>query len=173
MVIFHTILHHYNTISSKSEFSKKTFFPQKKKWNTKCKVNDIKCIFKPMKTVYNLESISGDFMWDSWHMKWHWSTFFSEFPQFSLANHHSTTTPYSSILFFYGSTALAGLGHFFSSLTYTQSVGLLRWVISPSQGRYLHTGYHKHRTNAHRHPCLDWDSNPQSQRSSERRQFMP
>jgi hypothetical protein len=25
----------------------------------------------------------------------------------------------------------------------------------------------------HRHPCLEWDSNPQSQRSSERRQFMP
>jgi hypothetical protein len=25
----------------------------------------------------------------------------------------------------------------------------------------------------HRHPCLEWDSNLQSQRSSERRQFMP
>jgi hypothetical protein len=25
----------------------------------------------------------------------------------------------------------------------------------------------------HRHPCLEWDSNPRSQRSSGRRQFMP
>jgi hypothetical protein len=36
-----------------------------------------------------------------------------------------------------------GLGRFFSSLIYTQSVGLLGRVISPSQGRYLHTGQHK------------------------------
>jgi hypothetical protein len=28
------------------------------------------------------------------------------------------------------------------------------------------------RINAHRHPCLEWDSNPRSQRPSERRQFM-
>jgi hypothetical protein len=27
--------------------------------------------------------------------------------------------------------------------------------------------------NAHREPCLEWDSNPWSQRSSERRHFMP
>jgi hypothetical protein len=26
---------------------------------------------------------------------------------------------------------------------------------------------------AQRHPCLEWDSNPRSQRSNERRQFMP
>jgi hypothetical protein len=38
-------------------------------------------------------------------------------------------------------------------------------VISPSQGRYLHTGQHKHRINAHGHPCFEWDSNPRSQRS--------
>jgi hypothetical protein len=38
-----------------------------------------------------------------------------------------------------------GLGRFFSSLIYTQSVGLLRRVISPSQGRYLHTEHHKYR----------------------------
>jgi hypothetical protein len=30
---------------------------------------------------------------------------------------------------------------------FTQSVGLLGWVISPSQGRYVHTGQHKHRIN--------------------------
>jgi hypothetical protein len=32
---------------------------------------------------------------------------------------------------------------------FTQSVGLLGRVISPSQGPYLHTGQHKHRINAH------------------------
>jgi hypothetical protein len=32
---------------------------------------------------------------------------------------------------------------------FTQTVGLLGRVISPSQGRYLHTGQHKHRLNAH------------------------
>jgi hypothetical protein len=58
----------------------------------------------------------------------------------------------------------------FSSTTsfFTQPVVLLGRVISPPQGRYLHTGQHKHR-----HPCLVWDSNPRSQRSSKGRQFMP
>jgi hypothetical protein len=61
----------------------------------------------------------------------------------------------------------------FHNLFYTdQTVGFLERVISPSQGRYLHTEQHRHITNAHRHPCLEWDSNPRSQRSSERRQFM-
>jgi hypothetical protein len=32
---------------------------------------------------------------------------------------------------------------------FSQSVGLLERGISPSQGRYLDTGQHKHRTNAH------------------------
>jgi hypothetical protein len=72
-----------------------------------------------------------------------------------------------------GSIALVDLGRFFSNLIHTQSVGLLGWEISPSQGRYLHREQHKHRLNAHRHPCLEWDSNPRSQRLSERRQFMP
>jgi hypothetical protein len=36
---------------------------------------------------------------------------------------------------------------FFSFLIYIQSVGLLGRGISPSQGRYLHTGQHKHRIN--------------------------
>jgi hypothetical protein len=53
---------------------------------------------------------------------------------------------------------------------FTQSVGLLGRGISPSQGRYLHTGQHKHRINAHRHPCLKWDSNPRFQCFSWRRQ---
>jgi hypothetical protein len=46
---------------------------------------------------------------------------------------------------------------FFSFLIYTHSVGFLGRGISPSQGRYLHTEQHKHRINAHRHPCLEWD----------------
>jgi hypothetical protein len=49
------------------------------------------------------------------------------------------------------------------SRSYTQLVGLLRWGISPSQGLCLHTGHHRHRINAHKHPYLKWDSNPQSQ----------
>jgi hypothetical protein len=56
---------------------------------------------------------------------------------------------------------------------FSQTVGLLGRVISPSQGLYLITGPTKHRKNAYtKHPCLKWDSNPRSQRPSERRQFM-
>jgi hypothetical protein len=47
------------------------------------------------------------------------------------------------LLFVCGSTDHVDLGRFFSFLIYTQSVGLLRRRISPSQGRYLHTGQHK------------------------------
>jgi hypothetical protein len=61
----------------------------------------------------------------------------------------------------------------FQFLDLLQSVGSLGRVISPSQGRDLHTGQHKLRINAHRHPCLKWDSIPRSQCSSDRRQFMP
>jgi hypothetical protein len=39
--------------------------------------------------------------------------------------------------------------------------GLLGWVISLSEGRYLHKEQHIHRINAHRHPCLEWDWNPE------------
>jgi hypothetical protein len=57
----------------------------------------------------------------------------------------------------------------FSFLILRQSVGLLERGISLSQGRYLY----KHSTNTDKHPCLEWDSKPRSQRSSGRRQFMP
>jgi hypothetical protein len=47
-------------------------------------------------------------------------------------------------------------------------------VISPSRGRYLHTGQHKHRINAHTEVhALSGIRTPRSQHSSERRQFMP
>jgi hypothetical protein len=36
-----------------------------------------------------------------------------------------------------------------------------------------YTEQHKHRINAHVHPCLEWDSNPRSHCSSERIEFMP
>lgn len=62
----------------------------------------------------------------------------------------------------YVSTALIDLGLFISFLIYTQSLGALGQVISPSQGHYLHTGQHKHRIKAHRHPYLKWDSNSRS-----------
>jgi hypothetical protein len=71
------------------------------------------------------------------------------------------------------STALLDLDSFFSFLINTQSVGRLGRWIRPSQGRYLHTGQHRQRINADRYPCLEWVSNPQSQCSSKRRQFMP
>jgi hypothetical protein len=38
----------------------------------------------------------------------------------------------------------------------TQPVELLGGVVRHSQGRCLHTGQHKHRINAHRHPCFQW-----------------
>jgi hypothetical protein len=58
---------------------------------------------------------------------------------------------------------------------FLQAIGLLGRVISQSQGRYLHTGQHKHRINAYtyQHPCPEWDSNPRSQSPRERKQFMP
>jgi hypothetical protein len=36
-----------------------------------------------------------------------------------------------------------------TQVIFSQTVGLLGRVINPSQGRYLHTGQHKHRINAH------------------------
>jgi hypothetical protein len=53
--------------------------------------------------------------------------------------------------FINSSTALCWTLAFSSSfvISFTQTVGLLGWVISPSQGRYLYTRQHKHRINAH------------------------
>jgi hypothetical protein len=46
------------------------------------------------------------------------------------------------------------LAAFSVSWSFRQSIGHLGRGISPSQGRYLHTGQHKHRINAHRHVCM-------------------
>jgi hypothetical protein len=44
--------------------------------------------------------------------------------------------------------------------------GRTPWTgIGLSQGRYLHIEQYKHRINAHRHPCLEWDSNPVFERA--------
>jgi hypothetical protein len=67
---------------------------------------------------------------------------------------------------------LLDLGRVPVSWSFTGSVGLLEQVIRLSQGRYLHTGQHKHRINAHIHSCLKWVSNPPSQCPSGRRQFL-
>jgi hypothetical protein len=63
---------------------------------------------------------------------------------FITCTHHS---------FIHSSMALkpfVGLVLFFSFVIFfTQTVGLLGQVISPSQGLYLYIGQHKHRINAH------------------------
>jgi hypothetical protein len=83
---------------------------------------------------------------------------------------HCVTLPPSLTL--YGSTTLMELDHFFSFLSYAQSVEVLGRGISPSEGRYLYTEQHKHWINAGRHPCFEWDMNPRSQCSNGRRRFM-
>jgi hypothetical protein len=78
--------------------------------------------------------------------------------------------------YYYGSIALCGtLAAFSVSWSYIQLVGLLENGINPSQGRYLHTEKHKHRINAHNkdNHAIEWDSKPQSQRPSERKQLVP
>jgi hypothetical protein len=69
-------------------------------------------------------------------------------------------------LFVHASTALCWTLTAFKFLN-PITVGRTPWTgMSPSQGRYLHTEQHRHRINAHRHPCLEWDSNPPPQCSS-------
>jgi hypothetical protein len=53
---------------------------------------------------------------------------------------------------------LLGPGLFFSSIIiFTQTVGLLGRVMTPSQGRYLHAGQHKHRINSYTYiHVLSW-----------------
>jgi hypothetical protein len=56
-----------------------------------------------------------------------------------------------------------GLASDFHFMIILQMVGLLRRVISSSQGLYLNIWQHEHRINTHtKYPCLVWDSNPRS-----------
>jgi hypothetical protein len=67
------------------------------------------------------------------------------------------------------------LASFFSSLIIFYTDGSTPWTSDKSVARPLPT----HRTTQtqnkriYRHPCLEWDSNPRSQRLGERREFMP
>jgi hypothetical protein len=76
---------------------------------------------------------------------------------------------YSCICIIVTLQTFVGLGHFFSFfILYT--VGRTPLTGDQPVARPLPT----HRTiNEHKHPCLEWDSNPRSQCSRGRRQFMP
>jgi hypothetical protein len=65
--------------------------------------------------------------------------------------HFGINSHFNLYLFINGSTALFwALASFFNFVMFfTQTVGLLGRLISSSQGRYLHTGQHKHRIKAH------------------------
>jgi hypothetical protein len=75
----------------------------------------------------------------------------------------------SIYLSIYPTVLLLDLGRFFQFFNPTHTVGRTAWKRDQPVTRPLPT----HRINAHRHPFLEWDSNPWYQRSSERRQFMP
>jgi hypothetical protein len=71
----------------------------------------------------------------------------------------------------YGSAVLLlDLGLFFSFLI-IYTVGRTPWTGDQPVARPLST--HRTTQNKSKHPCLEWNSNPRSQRSNERRQFMP
>jgi hypothetical protein len=90
-----------------------------------------------------------------------------------LTGSHCTSQYTASLWHYcYGSTALCwALAAFSASWSHTQSTGLLGREISPSQGLYLHRTTQTQNKHTHRHPCIEWDSNPRSQRSSESRLF--
>jgi hypothetical protein len=81
---------------------------------------------------------------------------------------------FTDIFPFYSSVALPPIedpGFSFSSvIIFSQTVGLLGRVISPSQGRYLSKGQHKHRMNAYPHQtsmhCVGFEpTNPASEQT--------
>jgi hypothetical protein len=72
-----------------------------------------------------------------------------------------------------GSTGVVDLGRLFSLLIYTQSVGLLGRGDQPvARPLPTHRTTQTQNKRTHRHPCLEWDSNPRSQCSRRRRRFM-
>jgi hypothetical protein len=90
----------------------------------------------------------------------------------------NTNTDFAGLTFIHSSMALRPfVGPWpllqFRNLFYTDS--RTPWTSDQPVARPLPT----HRTTQtqnkriHSNPCLEWDSNPRSQRSSERRQFMP
>jgi hypothetical protein len=89
---------------------------------------------------------------------------------FAKASVYLLTSPLCLFICLWLYSPLLDLGRFFSFLIYTHSVGLFGRGISPSQCRYL-TQENTNRINTHRHPCLEWDSNPRSQWLRGRRYF--
>jgi hypothetical protein len=70
---------------------------------------------------------------------------------------------------------LLGLGRFFRSLILYR-VGRAPWTRDQPVAMPIsihRTTQTQNKGTQYRHPCLEWDSNPWSQRSSEWRQFMP
>jgi hypothetical protein len=72
--------------------------------------------------------------------------------------------------YYYGSTAVCWPWTLFQFLN-IYTVGRTPWTGDQPVAKPLptHTEQHKHRINAHRHPCLEWDSNIWSKNSRERR----
>jgi hypothetical protein len=68
---------------------------------------------------------------------------------------------------------LLGLGRFFSFLIFLRSQydSLDGGSARRKAATYTQNNINTEKT--HTQPCLEWDSNPRSQRSSELRQFMP
>jgi hypothetical protein len=112
--------------------------------------------------------------WSSMRFFSHISSFLVMFcfPYLSISIHILYTFGLDSI-YLWVYTPLGDLGRYFSFLICSQSLGPLRRGFSPSQGPYLHTEQNNYRINAHRHSCLEWDSNQWSQYWSGRRQIMP
>jgi hypothetical protein len=78
----------------------------------------------------------------------------------------------NSVLSIYSTAFCWTLADFSFPLFFTHLVGLLGQGTSQSKGRDLHTVQHKYRIHAQKHPYLKWDSNPQSQCLSKRRQLL-
>jgi hypothetical protein len=88
--------------------------------------------------------------------------------RFLLRSINPLTTRFLPDLSISGSTSLVGPWPLFSFLIY--SVGLLGRGISPPQGNYIYRATET-QNKRDKHPCLEWDSNPWSQCSCERRHF--
>jgi hypothetical protein len=87
---------------------------------------------------------------------------------FSLLSSPFSPLCLSNIIWLY--SPLLDHGVFFGFLILlVYTAGRTSWTRDqPSRGRYLHTEQHKHRINAYRYSCLEWNSKPRFQRSRER-----
>jgi hypothetical protein len=84
-------------------------------------------------------------------------------------------TGLSLLFFFFGSTPLCWALAAFISFLILYTVGRTPWTVNQPVSRPLptyRTTQTQNKRTQYRHLCLEWDSNPRSQRSSERRQFM-